>query len=203
MNSILFNTSKWAPALLSCIAQAKCHDPRGTRDSIASGELTGSRGAADLWSKVHHPTSYSVTETWGGCCNPDVTQLPSMLMHCADRLCREAHILSHCIDTLIAVFFPSSFTFFTFTSTEKQNHSVLLPTILLQHVHALLLLAPYSLSRKEYSLKKQPCLHNWNTENTQKYMLMHPQIHKTPYAERMLQAYTTWSGWAALVFQRS
>lgn len=71
MNSILFNTSNWATALSSCVVQAKCHDPRGSRDSIARRRLTGSRGAHDLWSRVHHPTSYSVTKTWGGCCNTD------------------------------------------------------------------------------------------------------------------------------------
>lgn len=71
MNGILFNTSDWATALSCCVAQAKCHDPRGSRDSIARRRLAGSRGAHDLWSRVHHPTSYSVTKTWGGCCNTD------------------------------------------------------------------------------------------------------------------------------------
>ena len=71
MNSILFNTRTWATALSSCIAQAKCHDPRGSRDSTARSRLAGSRGPHDLWSRVHHHTSYSVTETWRGCCNTD------------------------------------------------------------------------------------------------------------------------------------
>lgn len=71
MNSILFNTSNWATAPPSCVAPTKCHNPEGWRNSTARGRFAGSRGAHNLWSRVHHPTSYSVTETRGGCCNTD------------------------------------------------------------------------------------------------------------------------------------
>lgn len=35
MNGILFNTSNWAAALSSCIAQAKCHDPGRQGEAMA------------------------------------------------------------------------------------------------------------------------------------------------------------------------
>lgn len=68
MTSILFNTSNWATALSSCNTQAKCHDPRGSEDLTEGGRLTGNRRPHDPQGRVHHPSSDSVTKTWGGCC---------------------------------------------------------------------------------------------------------------------------------------
>lgn len=146
MNSILFNTSNWAIALSGCIAPAKCHSPRGSRYLIARGRLTGSRGAHDLWSRVHHPTSYLVTKMWGGCCNADehwasFNTCPPCCKAVLGGLANTGKSTASSISTYKPWFFFFSFTFFTSTCTEK-IHDELFPTILLQHFHALLLLFP-------------------------------------------------------------
>lgn len=132
MNSILFNTSNRAIALSSCIAQAKCHNPRGSRDSIARGRLPGSRGAHDLRSRVHHPTSYSVTETRGGCCNTDehwafFSTCPPCCKAVLRGLANIGKPTTFCVSTYNPwLFFPPFFYLFHFYMHWKGSQSAIL-----------------------------------------------------------------------------
>lgn len=156
MNSILFNTSDWATALPSCVAPTKCHDPGGSRNSMARGRLAGSRAAHNLWSRVHHPTRYSVTETRAGCCNTDEHSAssdigPAGCKAAPGNLANTAKSaallpLAHTsLDFFSPVFYPFHFY------VHRKYSRYALPYHLLQHFHALLLLFPCSLYIKEYS----------------------------------------------------